>query len=184
MDDYLSFDGGGLQAPGGDLELASVDSNQTVTLIQSNNWFDADFSNVIRFRNISLKNAAYIDTSSEQAGNINLSRREILLDEGSAILANTYLDSNSKIELNATESLIIKGSSGQVDADKSLQEIEQIVSESDPTDNNGNSYSVSLIGADVLSGTNGRGNDININTKDLKIFDAGQIRTVNFFPRQ
>ncbi|MDJ0590015.1 MAG: filamentous hemagglutinin N-terminal domain-containing protein [Pleurocapsa sp. MO_226.B13] len=176
----LNFDGGGLQAPGGNVELASMDADQTLKLIQNNGWFLVAPDSSSTLKDISLNNAAYIDVSSERGGNIHISGRNISLNEGSVVLANTSSASNNTIEINATELLEIKGTSGEFQADFTFQEIENPGGLSMTRDEVQNNYSVSLIGADVFSDSNGNGNDINISAKSLQIFDGGQIRTVNF----
>ena len=176
----INFSGGGLQAPGGNIELVGINSGENVGFIPTNNWFNASVSNTLELGNINFAKAAYIDVSGEIAGNINISGREISIDEGSVILANTSLSTNNAIDINASEAIIIQGTSGEFNDDKSFEEIEQITAGNMPREDIDNNYSVSLIGADIFSDSSGTGNNININTKNLQIFDAGEIRTVNF----
>ena len=189
----INFDGGGLQASGGNIELGSVGNNEAVNLVGlENGWFKAGYDNGISFNDISFDNAAYVDVSNEVAGNINIDGRQILVNDGSVILANTSLPTNNSINLNASELLELKGTSGQNDSDASLGEIINISRELEtnpqtsdstnisPTNSNSNFYSVSLIGADILSGSNGTGNDINIDSNTIRVFDAAQIRTAGF----
>ena len=180
MGGNIDFDGGGIKAPGGNIELASMSGSETISLLPVNDWFHANFDDILQFEDISLSNAAYIDVSSEVAGNINISGRQIAVDEGSVILANTSLSSDHAVNITASEAIKILGTSGQFNADKSFNEIEQIINNNLSRDEIKNNYSISLIGADIFSDSNGTGNHININTKNLQIFDAGQIRTVNF----
>ena len=180
MGGNIDFDGGGIKAPGGNIELASTSGSETISLLPVNDWFHADFDDILQFTDISLSNAAYIDVSSEVAGNINISGRQITVDEGSVILANTSLSSDHAVNITASEAIKILGTSGQFNADKSFNEIEQIIDNNLSRDEIKNNYSISLIGADIFSDSHGTGNHININTKNLQIFDAGQIRTVNF----
>ena len=81
----ISFNGGGLQAPSGNIELQSIDSNQILKLLPSDNWLVADSSSTSNFRDIGLNNAAYVDVSDRKAGNISISGRQIVVDDGSAI---------------------------------------------------------------------------------------------------
>jgi filamentous hemagglutinin family protein len=157
----INFDGGGLQAPGGNIELGSVKGNESVDLVASENaWFIANFDKVTGFNNINFNNAAFVDVSNTVAGNINLNAREILLDDSSVILANTSQATDNSININATNLLQLQGTNRENKSNEF--------------------YSISIIGADVLSGSEGKGNNININTEQLQIFDAGQIRAVNF----
>ncbi|MCC0175888.1 filamentous hemagglutinin N-terminal domain-containing protein [Waterburya agarophytonicola K14] len=176
----INFSGGGLQAPGGNIELIGTNGSENIDFISTDDWFNTSLSNTFELGNINFTKAAYIDVSGEIAGNINISGREISLDEGSVILANTSLSSNNAININASEALTIQGTSGEFNDDKSFDEIEQITAGNMPREDINNNYSVSLIGADIFSDSTGTGNNININTKNLQIFDGGEIRTVNF----
>ena len=187
----IAFDGGGVQAPGGNIELQSVGSNQTLDLLPENDWFIADSSNIANFNDISLNNAAYLDVSDERAGNINLAGRRIVIDDGSAILANTSLDTDNAIGITASELLELKGTSGDGEQNvSSLKAIENIVREARngvrDINGRGNSYSISVIAADVFSGSNsdasGTGNAIAIDANQINIVDGAQIRTVSFAP--
>ena len=173
----ITFEGGGIQAPGGDIEIVSLAGNQEIKLLQDGDWFEADLTNdTLNFKDVFLRNAAYLDVSDEEAGNINLSGRQVIVDDGSAILANTFLATSNEVNINASESLEIRGTSGEFNVELSFI---------DTINNNlskevQNNYSVSLIMADVFSGSEGSGNNININADAIKILDAGQVRTVNF----
>ena len=188
----ISFDGGGLQAPGGNIELQSIGSNQTLKLLPVDDWFSVDLSSVSDFKDIKFNNAAHLDVSGEEAGDISVSGRQIVLDDGSVILANTSLATDNAIEIKAVELLELKGTSGLGEQNvSSIQRINNIVKEArDGTrdiNGRGNYYSVSLIAADVLSGSNdngsnGTGNAINIDAERVNVAEGAEIRTVGFFP--
>lgn len=174
----ITFNGGGLQAPGGNIELHSIGGDRTLKLLSEENWFVADISNISDFGDISFNNAAYLDVSDSVGGNINLSGRQIVVDDGSVVLANTS-SSNGAININASELLEIKGSSGENEIN---------VPPIDPNqgnilEDNSNFYSVSVIGANVLPDSTSQdiiGTDINIDAKNIRVLDAGQIRTASF----
>ena len=175
----ISFDGGGLQASQGNIDLVSIEGNQAIKLISTDDWFIIDSNSINGFKDVNLDNAAYIDVSGEKAGNINISGRNIIISDGSAILADTSLPTDNEIDINATNLLRISGSSGNNELN--VFPIKQPALTNALKTNN-NSYSISLISADVLSKFQGKGsgNDINIDTNDLQVLDAGQIRTVSF----
>lgn len=156
----INFNGGGLKAPGGNIELLSAAKNTNIRFLFEDNWIKFQ-PNPINLQNILLKNGAYIDVGDETAGNIILTGREIVVGDGSVVFANTERHSDNSIDVSATDLVRLEGNRG-----------ENIES---------GFYSVSLIGADITSGTAGEsGNDININTKNLEIADGGLIRAVNF----
>ena len=156
----INFTGGGLKAAGGQIELGSVANNQKVILTHTNQGWVSNFEQVTEFQDISLSQATYIDTSARQGGNIRLNGKRIIIDDGSAILSNSMVSSNKELIINATELLEIKGS-----ADPKLQK---------------DSNSVSLIATDILGGSSGTGNNIEVNADRLRMYDGALIRSVNF----
>lgn len=177
----INFNGGGLQASSGDIEVVSVDKNRTVQLVQDNDWFNVDFANTFQFGNITLDNAAYIDVSDNFGGNIVLAGRNILLNKGSVILANTiFNNTDNAINIYASEFLEIKGTSGDNEINISTNILKR---NNNDFQNDSNFYSVSLIRADVLPSQSNQkvtGADININAKKIRVLDAGEIRAANF----
>lgn len=178
----INFDGGGLRTyDGGDIEVVSAASNQTIKLLPNKNWFNVDFAKISQFKDIKLDNGAYVDASDETGGNVLIAGRNVILAQGSVVLANTSLTSNNNIDLNATDLLEIKGSSGNnvinvsfdINSDTSFSSFQ----------GKSNFYSVSLIGADLLSSSANRtntGGNININAAKIRILNAGEIRSVSF----
>ena len=175
----ISFKGGGLKASQGNIDVISLDGNQTLRLISTDDWFVADLDSVSSFKDISFADAAYVDVSGELAGNINLSGRNISINEGSVIFADTSKPTNNSINISATDTLEIEGTSGnnELNVFRNNQGLP-----ANAFANDSNFYSVSLVSADVLPEFEGQGtgNDINIDAKEIQIFDAGQIRTVSF----
>ena len=187
----IAFDGGGIKASGGNVELQSVGANQALKLLPENDWFVADSSSISNFNDISFNNAAYLDVSGERAGNINLAGRQIVIDDGSVILANTSLNTDNAINITASELLELKGTSGGGEQNiSSLQGINNIVTEARngtrDINGRGNYYSVSVIAADVFSDSNsdasGAGNTIAIDANRINVVEGAQIRTVSFAP--
>jgi filamentous hemagglutinin family protein len=183
----INFNGGGLQAPGGDIELISLKADQQIDFTALDSWFTINNDSEIQYSDISLSNAAYLDVSDEVAGNITLRGQNIYVNDGSVVLANTSLPTDNAIEISASNLLELKGSSGQEDKNlTSLKEINDIVKEArngiNKIEGRGNYYSVSLIAADVFSGENGTGNQINISANKINVIDGAEIRTVNFSP--
>ena len=175
----ISFDGGGLQASQGNIDLAAVDGDRVVKLIPNNDWSIVDSNSIDDFKDINFDNAAYVDVSGEKAGNIQIAGHNIIVNNGSVILADTSSATNNEINIKASNLLRISGSS-----DNNKLNVFRTPKgfSNNGFKGNSNLYSIGLISADVLSKFqgDGSGNNINVETKDLQIFDAGQIRTVSF----
>ena len=130
-----------------------------------------------------LDNASYISTTSDTAGNIDLTGKNIILDKGSGIIANTTNMTENGINIRASDTLQLKGTSGQFNDDLSFFESEKLLSNGIPTEEINNFYSVSFISAYIFSDaakpvSNTR---IDVKAKNLEVFDAAQIRTVGLF---
>ena len=155
----ISFEGGGISAEGGNIQLGSVSDNQTVNLTEIERGWVASYEEVVEFQNISLQQGAFINASGDGAGAISIFGKKILIEDSSAILSNTILDSSNtsnSININASELVKI---SGNFDLE---------------------SNSIGLISADVLPSSTGDGINIEINTDRLEILDGAEIRAVNF----
>jgi filamentous hemagglutinin family protein len=174
----INFNGGGLQTSnGGDIEVVSAGENQTIKLVRDNDWFKSNFAKISQFKDIKLNNAAYIDASDETGGNVLIAGRNIVLDQGSVVLANTSLTSNNTIDLNATDLLELKGSSGNNVINFSFNN--NFSTSFSSFQGKSNFYSVSLIGADLLSPSANQistGGNININAANIRVMNAGEIR--------
>ncbi|NET50041.1 MAG: filamentous hemagglutinin N-terminal domain-containing protein [Merismopedia sp. SIO2A8] len=113
----VNLNGGNLTADAGRIELGGIGNNSLVTLDETNRGWVLDYSAVETFGNIQLSNAASADVSGDDAGTLKLQGRNITLQEGSTLLANTLVSGGGTIALNATESLQLIGTSATVPAE-------------------------------------------------------------------
>ena len=152
----INLSGGNLTAESGKIELWAV-NNGEVSLFNNNDNFSINNSpNIIEYGNINLSGAASLDVSGSGSGNVQLQGKQISFTDGSLILANTLgADPGGIINIKATESLQISG--------------------------NSNIGIGSGLNTDInTSETTGSAANVNIETKQLKIFDGGEISSTNF----
>jgi len=115
LGESVSLTGGRLYAPGGRIELAGVTSNGWVSLASVEQNLSLDYRNIPDFGNIQLTNAAVVDVSGEQAGDIQIQGSNQLLTEFSLITAHTQGSGNGgSITLRATDSITVDG--GNIEA--------------------------------------------------------------------
>ncbi|MEM9273299.1 MAG: filamentous hemagglutinin N-terminal domain-containing protein [Cyanobacteria bacterium P01_F01_bin.143] len=154
----ILFEGGIATAPNGSIEIGSVAPNSLVKIITTENHWTLDYTGVESFQDINLTNAARIDSSGDGGGNIQLQSRQINLQDGSIISADSYGEDNAGIlRINATEKLDIFGTN-EGDSEEYIP--------------------LSTISADAFS--SGQGNDIEIHTQQLLVRDGGIIRAEVF----
>ena len=149
----VSLDGGNLTATEGRIEVGSVVGGGTVTFTSTNSGWVLDYQDVDSFGNIDFTNAASLEVSGNEAGNIQLVGNNITLANESAVLANTQGDlDGGNITIQAQESLQVLGS-GTSD------------------------FFTTFISTDVDLESSGNGGDIDINTSNLLLDSGGQIST-------
>jgi len=165
----ITFDGGAVTSPGGNVELGSVAENSFVTLEPLANGWQANYDNVSQFRDVVLDNLAVVDASGEGAGDINVQGRNIQIFNGSAITSNTTgnLDGGT-IRIQASDLLEINGS------DRTGTKIDLFLAEL---------LDIFLpfstqIASNILGA--GKGGSISIVTEDLRLVDGATIVLQNF----
>lgn len=105
----LSFAGGILLGESGEIKLGSV-TEGTVGLNLTDAGWTLDYDNVSLFGDIDFSQKALIDVSGNGNGLVELDGREILLQDGSAVLSQNFgSQAGGDIKVNATESLTIVG---------------------------------------------------------------------------
>ena len=176
------FDGGGIETSGGNITIVAIDDNQLVEMNYQKELFDILPDQNLSFKNIVFENAAYLDTSSDLAGNVALIGKDISFSGGSGIVANTVNPTENAIDIDASGTLRLEGTSGQSNADKSFAEIEGIASDSSALEEIDNFYSTSFLAAYTLSDISEPQSNIRIdvNAKNLEMFDGAQIRSTGF----
>ena len=158
----ITFDGGAITVPSGNIELGSVAENSSVSLKPFSEGWKVNYDNVSQFRDIKLDNLASVDASGEGGGSIQITGRNIELLDGSAIASNTLgnLDGKS-ININASNLLKIDGSDTTGTVDLLLAGFEIFLPSA----------------SQISSNTSGGGNsgDINFTAKNLQLSNGGAI---------
>ena len=85
----ISIDGGGLHALGGRVELAGVAGSGIVGLNVDSNNISLSVPEDLALADISLTNQAFVNSSGEGGGEIQVRGKNVTLSDGSAVLANT-----------------------------------------------------------------------------------------------
>lgn len=159
----ITFDGGAVSAPIGNVELGSVAKNSFVYLKPAIQGWQADYADVNQFKDLKLDNLASVDTSGEGGGNVNIWGSNIQLLNGSAITSNTLgtLDGGT-IQIQASNLLEINGS------DRSSTKLDPLLAGIEIFLPFASQISSNTFGA-------GRGGDIEITTGDFRLVDGGAI---------
>ncbi|MGL6140817.1 MAG: beta strand repeat-containing protein, partial [Planktothrix sp.] len=89
MGGAISFWGGVLTAPQGQIQLGSVGSNEQISLTQASTGFTFAYPGVRNFNDINLSQQSKVDTSGVGGGAISLRGRQIGLTDNSAITSTT-----------------------------------------------------------------------------------------------
>ena len=153
----ISLRGGLLSAEGGQIEIAAVGSNNSSTMVQltpvASGW-DFDLSQVSNNGDIQLTESALLDTSGDTAGSIRLRGATITVGDNSIVLTQNEGSQNAgNTILDGTESVTI----GENDANGSI-----------------NTFVANL----TIS--SGDGGDLEIITKNLKVFGGADVLTNSF----
>ncbi len=149
------LDGGNLTADAGGIKLGSVADHEFVPFDLTESGLNFDYTEVSDFKNINLTNASSLEVSGNGAGNVQVQGKEVIITDGSAILADTVGDSNGgKLQVNASQLLVVAGTS--LDSPLNLPFI-------------------SRLSTDVAPGATGNGGDIELNSANLIIADGAQV---------
>ena len=144
-----------LYAPDGHIELGSVGSNSLVALASSAVGWSFDYGNVSEFQDMRLTQSAFVDTSGDGGGTIQLQGRNIQLQDGSQVYSQTLgAVSGGGITVQAHDSLLISGISAVGDRS-------------------------GLISV-VTPGATGDAGNILIQTPNLGLTDGGTITSVGY----
>ncbi|MFN6483067.1 MULTISPECIES: filamentous hemagglutinin N-terminal domain-containing protein [unclassified Nostoc] len=106
----ITLEGGNLTAKGGRIELGSVAGNSLVSLNSTNQGWALGYENVQNFQNIELTQQtgmpSTVDTSGKGGGNIHLQGKDVLVTDGSHILAITLgAQPGGNLTVNASQSV-------------------------------------------------------------------------------
>ena len=148
----LNFESATVKTAGGRIEVGSVAGGR-VGLVEVDNGFSFDYSEIEAFQDISLSGRSNIDASGNGGGDINIAGRNIFLTGVSAIVSNTLGDEvGGDTNVFATDAIEISG-----------------------VENEGNFVSA-IVNRTSPSGTADAG-DINIETNSLSIGDRAFLNT-------
>ncbi|MEM9272912.1 MAG: filamentous hemagglutinin N-terminal domain-containing protein [Cyanobacteria bacterium P01_F01_bin.143] len=152
----IFVEGGNLTAESGNIELGSVGDNSFVQLSNTDIGLSSDYTEVSNFQDIILSQAASLDVSGNNGGDVQLQGKEVIITDGSAILADTFGDRDGGIvQVNASELLVVAGTAE-------------------------NSPFISRLSTDVLPGAIGNGGDIELNTGNLIITGGAQVLSSSY----
>ncbi len=153
----ITLEGGNITAESGRIELGSVEGEGLVKLTSTNPGWSLNYEDVQNFQDINLSRAASLEVSGNGGGNVQLQGRQVIITDGSAILADTLGDgSGGTLGIKASEILVVAGTS-----DPSIPFI-------------------SRLSTDAAPGSTGKGGDINIDTGHLVVADGAQILSSTF----
>lgn len=147
----VAIEGGNLTAKAGRIELGSVDTNSLVKLNPTSSGWSLDYSEVSNFQDINLANASSLEVSGNGGGNVSLQGRQVIITDGSAILADNVGDiDGGKLEVNASELLVVAGTSAELPF-------------------------ISRLSTDVAPIATGKGGDIELNGGTVIVTDGAQV---------
>ena len=108
----INLNSGILNAPGGIIELGSVDENTLVNLNNQNGKFTVDYPNISNFGNIKFSQKSLLNVSGTSTSSIQLQAKNISLNDGSFIWSrNLGIQPGGDIKIIATELLELNGTS-------------------------------------------------------------------------
>ena len=174
----VSIPGGRLTASDGRIELGSVGSNNVVKLTPTNTSFVLDYSGVQAFQDISLSDFAFVTTSGENGGSIQVRGANVTLSDRSFVFASTNgSGSGGGIVVKASQLSLEGGSRITADVTGSGQGGDLTVNASEFVRVNG---IFSALGAVVLPGATGKAGNVRISTGQLMVSDGAQVAASTF----
>ncbi|NEO70614.1 filamentous hemagglutinin N-terminal domain-containing protein [Moorena sp. SIO3H5] len=175
----VTIPGGILGALDGRIELGSV-RNGVVKLTPTDTSFVLDYSSVQEFQDISLSDFAFVITSGEGGGSIQVQGANVSLRDRSLVFGNTQGSGSgggivvkaSQLNLEGGSGIFanVSGSGQGGDLTVDVSESVQVVGASDGT--------LSFLAADVTEGATGKAGDLSITTGELILSDGGFVSAI------
>lgn len=175
----IFIDGGNLTTEAGRIELGGVAEGGLVKLNSINSGMNLDYGELSDFKDLYLVNASSLEVSGNRGGDVQLQGREVIITDGSTILADTFGNADGgKLEINASDLLVVAGTS------LDLPFISRLSTDVAPvaTGNGGDielntSNLIVTDGAQIVSSTYGMGNtgNIEVNANDIELFSGSGI---------
>ncbi|AOW99005.1 hypothetical protein BJP34_05700 [Moorena producens PAL-8-15-08-1] len=179
----VTIPGGALWAFNGRIELGSVGSNGVVKLTPTDTSFVLDYSPVQEFQDISLSDGAFVTTSGEGGGSMQVQGANVSLRDRSRVLASTLRSQNgggivveaSQLSLEGgsqiNTNVLGSGQGGKLTVDAS-ESVRVIGVSADGT--------LSALRAQVFPGATGNGGNLNITTGQLMVSDGAVVSAGTF----
>ena len=147
----IFLDGGNLTAEAGRIELGGVGDGQFLPFNLTGSGLNFDYTEVGLLKNINLANASSLEVSGNRGGEAQIQGKEVIITDGSTILADTIGDRDGgKLQVNGSELLVVAGTSLDLPF-------------------------ISRLSTDVAPGATGNGGDIELNSANLIIADGAQV---------
>ena len=147
----IFLDGGNLTAEAGSIKLGGVADNELVRFDLTESGLNFNYSEVSNFKDINLANASSLEVSGRGGGEVGVQGKEVIITDGSAILADTLGDVNGgKLQIDASELLVVAGTASELPF-------------------------ISRLSTDVAPGATGNGGDIELNSANIIIADGAQV---------
>ena len=173
-----------LTAPDGIIEIGSVGGNGLVSLTETDAGFVLGYEAIETFEDITFNQFAFLDTSGEGGGTIQLQGRDISLRDRTRIFADTQGSGNGEGVLINSEQLILENASFiTTDVLDSGQGGNITINASDSVQIIGTSPDsrvASGLASRALGSSVGNSGDINITTPQLLIQGGAQVGTGAF----
>ncbi|MEL6552247.1 MAG: S-layer family protein [Cyanobacteria bacterium J06621_11] len=167
----VDISGGNLTAAGGQINLGSIASGQVFLRPETGKDSGFDYTQVEQFSDITLINRSALEASSAQSGSVSVQGRNITLDNGSVILAETLPTASA----NETTT------GGQINLTASEQITLTDNSRDDPFLGAPPFLSIaSQLSVDVAPGASGPGGEVNLSADNLTINNGGKISATTF----
>lgn len=152
----ILLEGGNLTAEGGRVELWSVKNGRVLVGNADGDFFLNKTQNTLDYGDIQLAQAASVDTSGAEGGDIHIRGRNLTLSDGSVIFSNTLVSgTGGNLTVKTSESVNVQGISPFSPIPSSLF-------------------------VDAASSSNGSGGNSSIETENLRVTDGGQIGANTF----
>ncbi|MEM6254323.1 MAG: S-layer family protein [Cyanobacteria bacterium P01_D01_bin.156] len=150
----ITLDGGNVTAFGGHVELASVGGNSVIGIQQTSSGWEFDYDQATNLQDISFNNASSVDVSDVDGGSVSVQASDLSLLDGSVIVANLQGSGTSGgIDIEA-ESILVQDQAGSVKS--------------------GLYSDVEFLGT-------GQGGNLNIQTQQLSVLNAGELTANNYW---
>jgi filamentous hemagglutinin family protein len=178
----VQLNGASLQAEEGRVELGGVAGSGTVALNLDDNNLRLSFPDGVALADVSLSNAASVDTSGEGGGNIQIQGNRITLTDKSGITADTEGNENGGgIFLQASQVIVRDGSFVLAGTFGAGQGGNLTVNASDSVEVSGTTLDgedSSILGTDTYGA--GAAGNVDINTQQLLVRDGGVVSAVTW----